>query len=499
MGGTTAWVLGDQLTADRNPALDGADRVLIVESQAKLASRTYHRQKLHFVLSAMRRFAASLTERGVEVHYVKADSFAAGLEQHRNRHRPERVLALEPSTRASRSLLPQLGVEPVRGTLFLTHPDEFREWAQGRRGLRMEDFYRGQRRRFDVLLEPDGEPAGGRWNLDADNRERPPKEPAAPPRPYRPREDSFDEEVRAELDRADADETWGEDGPRLFAGSAGEARRALERFVSHRLADFGRFQDAMLSEEPWMWHSMLSAPLNLGLLDPLDCVRAAERAWRDGQVPLNSAEGFIRQIIGWREYVWGMYWLRGERWQRSNALRARASLPSAVWSGETEMRCLERTLTSLSSSAYTHHIQRLMVLGNLFLLAGVDPREATDWFHATHIDGYEWVMEPNVIGMATFADGGEMMSKPYAAGGRYIDRMSDYCGGCRYRPDRRTGDDACPFTAMYWDFLDRNHDRLASNHRMKLQLRNVERIDPGEMAAIRSTARAARRRLAKGD
>ena len=491
MAGTTAWVQGNQLSHD-NPALDGADRVLLIESRAKLSSLRFHRQKLHLVLSSMRRFAAELRDRGFEVDYVEGDSFAEALGRHRNRRRPERIRVLEPSSRGGRAAAERAGAELVHGTLMLTHPDRFREWAEGRRRMRLEDFYRSQRRRFDLLIE-DGGPAGGSWNLDASNREPPPQR-KRPPRPYRPREDEFDEQVRADLDRSRI-ETFGTDGPRLFAGSEAEARRALERFVSVRLADFGSYQDAMLTDEPLMWHSMLSAPLNLGLLDPLDAARAAEAAWQQGEVPLNSAEGFIRQVIGWREYVWGVYWLQGRRWRRMNALRARRSLPEALWSGETEMACVGAAVAALDETAYTHHIQRLMVLGNLILLAGVEPREATDWFHATHIDGYEWVMEPNVIGMATFADGGGMMSKPYAAGGRYVDRMSDYCAGCRYRPDLRSGPDACPLSAMYWDFLHSNSERLDGNRRMTLPLRNLARIDADELGVIKRTAREAREQL----
>jgi deoxyribodipyrimidine photolyase-related protein len=494
VSGTTAWVLGDQL-ARRNAALDGADRVLIIESTAKLGSLRFHRQKLHLVLSAMRRFAAELRDGGVEVDYVRAESFSAGLARHRAHHHPERVRALEPQTRAGRALAECEGVELVRGTLFLTHPDQFADWARGRKRLRMEDFYRAQRRRLGVLMDGSG-PAGGRWNFDLENRQPPPAG-RPPPRPYRPREDSFDAEVRAELDELGI-ETFGADGPRLYAGSEDEARRALAQFVATRLAEFGAYQDAMVDGQRFMWHSLLSPALNLGLLDPIDCVEAAERAYREGTAPIAAVEGFIRQIIGWREFVWGLYWHQGKRWRRMNALRGRRPLPEALWSGRTEMRCLADTVEGVAETAYAHHIQRLMVLGNLLLLAGIEPRESRDWFQAVFIDGYEWVMDPNVLGMATYADGGVMATKPYAASGRYIDRMSDYCGSCRFRPDRRTGDDACPFSAMYWDFLDRNRSRLGDNHRLRFAYGNLERVDPDELTRIRARARAAREDLGVG-
>jgi deoxyribodipyrimidine photolyase-related protein len=494
MSGTTTWVLGDQL-ATRNAALDGADRVLIIESRAKLGALPFHRQKLHLVLSSMRRFAAELRERGVEVDYVQAGSFRSGLARHRERHAPERVRTLEPQSRAGRALAAREGVELVRGTLFLTHPDQFEDWARGRKLLRMEDFYRAQRRRLGVLMDG-SEPVGGRWNFDLENRGTPPAGRSAPG-PFRPREDSFDAEVRAELDELGLD-TFGEDGPRLYAGSAAEARGALGQFVETRLAEFGAYQDAMIEGERFMWHSLLSAALNLGLLDPIDCVEAAESAYRDSAAALASVEGFIRQIIGWREFVWGLYWHQGARWQRMNALRARRPLPQALWSGQTEMRCVADAVEGVGETAYAHHIQRLMVLGNLVLLAGIEPRECRDWFQAVFIDGYEWVMDPNVLGMATYADGGVMASKPYAASGRYIDRMSNYCHSCRYRPDRRTGQEACPFSAMYWDFLDRNRDRLGDNHRLGFAYANLGRIDPEELKRIRSRARTARRELGAG-
>ena len=472
MAGTTAWILGDQLSLD-NPALEGADRVLLVESQAKLAAAPWHRQKLHLVLSAMRHFAAELEERGLEVDYRRADSLRSGLKAHVRQRRPERVALLEPNSAGGHELGLLEGVELVRGTLFLTHPDDFRAWAGGRKRLVMEDFYRGQRRRLDLLMEGD-EPAGGRWNFDADNREPPPSDRRPPP-PYRPREDEIDDAVRRDLDGMGLD-TFGDDGPRLWPATRAQARRSLERFVESRLADFGRWQDAMLWGERLMWHSHLSSSLNLGLLGPLEVAEAAERAYRAGDVPIAAAEGFVRQVIGWREYVWGMYWLEPRRWHTMNALRARRELPEELLSGKTDMRCVADAVAGLRETAYAHHIVRLMVFGNLMLLRGVKPGAAFDWFHHSFIDGYEWVMGPNAVGMATYGDGGRMMTKPYAAGGRYIDRMSDYCGGCRFDPTSREGEDACPFTRGYWEFLERNEKRLRPNRRMRLQYKNLDRL-----------------------
>ena len=376
------------------------------------------------------------------------------------------------------------------GTLFLTHPDEFADWAEDRRRLVMEDFYRWQRHRLDVLLDGD-EPAGGEWNYDHDNRRPPPKD-RRPPRPYAPREDEIDEQVRRDLDELGL-ETFGHDRPRCWPATHAEARRALKRFVDHKLAEFGPWQDAMLQGERWMWHAQLSSSLNLGLISPLECVRAAERAYRSGAAPIASVEGFVRQVIGWREYVWGVYWLRADEWATMNALEADADLPEVLWGAETEMRCLADAVKGLEETAYAHHIERLMLFGNLILLLGVHPDQAFDWFHQAYIDGYEWVMAPNVLGMATYADGGQMMTKPYAASGRYVDRMSDHCRGCRYDPTQRTGEDACPFTTLYWDFMARNRERLAGNRRLNMPMRNLARIEPSELELIRARAEELRR------
>ncbi len=496
MPGRTAWVLGDQISA-ANPALDGADRVLMVESLAGGGRLAFHRQKLHLVWSAMRHFAQDLERRGIEVDYRREPSLKEGLLAHVESFDPDSVSLLDPATIGAGARLAALDrrVEVVDGGLFLTSPADFASWASGRKQLRMEDFYRRQRRRFGLLMDGD-EPIGGAWNFDSDNR-RPPPRDARVPRPYRPREDEIDRQVRADLDRLSGSlSTCGADGARIFPATRAEARRALKSFCERRLPEFGPYQDAMLGGERFMWHALISSSLNLGLLDPLECARAAEDEYRAGRAPVNSVEGFIRQVVGWREYVWGVYRLRGEELAAGNALGAHEPVPPAIAGLDpdaTDMACLKDVLTGVRDTAYAHHIERLMVLGNLMLLLGVEPGEATDWFHRAFIDGYEWVMAPNVAGMALWADGGTMMSKPYAASGRYIDRMSDHCRGCRYSLEDRTGEDACPFTVLYWDFLDRNRDALAGNRRMWMQMKNLDRIDPSELDLIRR--RAARLRL----
>ncbi len=468
--------------------------MLLLQATAALAAKRFHRQKLHLVLVAMRHFADDLRERGMTVDFVRADSLAEGLRRHRARHRPERVRLLAPSSAAGRRALAALdGVARLARSRFLYHLDAFTPRAHRPTRLVMEHFYRDQRRRHDLLM--DGEaPCGGRWNFDAENRRPPPGDSLLGPQmpaPYRPREGDHDIAVRRELDRLDVD-TWGEDGPRRWPADRAQALRALRRFVRNALPSFGPYQDAMVGGERTLWHSLLSSSLNLGLLDPLEVAQAAQDAYRAGEVPLQSAEGFIRQVIGWREYVWCLYWYRESRWGSMNALRARGPLPDVLETGETSMACLADAVGGVRRTAYAHHIERLMLFGNLVLLCGTEPRAALDWYHRAFIDGYDWVMAPNVLGMATWADGGEMMTKPYAASGRYVDRMSTYCAGCRYAPGARVGEDACPFTTLYWDFLSRNRAALAANHRMGPVLGNLDRIPEPERREIRERARALR-------
>ncbi|RJK97831.1 cryptochrome/photolyase family protein [Vallicoccus soli] len=468
------WLFGDQLGPH---FLDSEDQqVLMVEARGVFRRRRFHRQKAHLVLSAMRHRALELGDR---VRYVAADGYRSSLAD-------GPLSVCRPTSWAAYrfvSSLPEVEVLPARG--FATEVDDFAAWARsrGRRRLLMEDHYRRARARLGVLMEGE-DPVGGRWNLDHDNRQPPPRgvRRLPVPEPWWPQEDEVDEQVRADLDRweADGDVSFvGRDGPRLFPATRAEALHRLEDFVEHRLPLFGPYEDAMLAGDDWMAHSMVSAPMNLGLLDPVEVVERVERAFRDGTVPLQSAEGFVRQVIGWRDYVWNVYWLGGEDYRHRNALQAREPLPR--WFQEldadaVEARCLSDVLRSVRDHGWAHHIPRLMVLGNYGLQRGWDPLALTDWFHRSFVDGYDWVMVPNVVGMSQHADGGAMATKPYAAGGAYINRMSDYCGGCAYRPSVRRGDDACPYTAGYWWFLHRNRERLAGNPRMRQPLNGMDRL-----------------------
>jgi deoxyribodipyrimidine photolyase-related protein len=482
----TVWILGDQLNRTVGGlagARPGEVRVLLVESEAKLRSKPWHRQRLHLVLTAMRRFAAELEAEGFEVDHRRAPTLAEGLVAHRAEHRPSTVRAMAPASREGLRLLERSGVEVTRNEQFLCHPDEFAAWAHGRKRLTMEDFYRWQRRRLGVLMDGE-EPAGGRWNFDSENREPPPRGDVTWPAPVRSDLDEVDSAVLDEID--DLPGVWGAPPDGTWATSRADALRRLDHAVAEVLPRFGPHEDAMLAGSWAMAHTLLSPYLNLGLLHPAEVVAAAEAAYRAGRVPVASAEGFVRQVIGWREYVWGLYWHFGPSYRGENALGAHRVLPPAFRGTPTHMRCVGVTLRGVHDHAWVHHIQRLMVLGNLALLAGVEPWALTQWMWASFVDGAEWVMLPNVIGMALHADGGRMATKPYAAGGAYIDRMSDYCRGCRYDRKQRTGPDACPFTTLYWDFLARHDERFARNPRVAQQVRAAQRL--ADLPAVRARA-----------
>jgi deoxyribodipyrimidine photolyase-related protein len=492
---TTLWVFGDQLNCDAG-LLATADprtcRILMIESTAKItgphgAGQRWHRQRLHLIITAMRRCAIELRSRGFEVDLRRADSFAAGLAAHRAEFAPAEIHATEPSSFDAVAMCEREGIILSPTTQFTCDYRSFAEWASGRKQLKMEDFYRWQRRRLNYLMEPDGEPTSGQWNHDHENREPPPKENIWRDALTDPLDD-IDAQVIADygLDR-DAAHLWGSMPDGTWATSRAGALRRLAHFCTHHAPIFGPHEDAMTTRSWHLAHSLLSPYLNLGLLTPQEVCDAVEQGYRNGQIPIASAEGMIRQIIGWREYIWGVYWLWMPDYRGRNELGAHRALPPVLaGTANTEMRCVSESLSALDSHAYTHHIQRLMVLGNLALLAEVDPWEMTQWMWTRYIDGAEWVMLPNVIGMALHADGGQMATKPYAAGGNYINKMSDYCKGCRYDHRQRTGDDACPFTTLYWEFMARHEQRFARNPRMAQQIRAAQRLN--DLAEVRERA-----------
>lgn len=472
----TLWVFGDQLNTALG-AFTNADPqhdvVLIIQSQEKISSRPWHQQRLHFLLSSMQHFANDLREQGFTVDYRHAVSMSTGFAEHVAEFAPSEVIASEPNSYAARQLVQRLGVTAVPSGQFLTTSGDFAAWASTRKSLKMEDFYRRQRLRLGYLMEGT-EPAGGQWNFDHDNRQGPPKDGSQPwPSPLSSDLDAIDHDVIAQLPQT----AIGQPPSGTWATTRTEAQRRLQHFVDNVLPMFGPHEDAMLSNNWHLAHSVLSPYLNNGLLLPQEVCDAVQKAFDEGRVPIASAEGFIRQIIGWREYVWGLYWLWMPDYAQLNELHATRPLPPVFRDpSSTQMACMASCVGDVHERAWTHHIPRLMVMGNLALIAGINPQEMTQWMWEMFVDAAEWVMVPNVVGMSLHADGGKMATKPYAGGGAYIDRMSNFCKGCTYDRKKRVGDDACPFTTLYWDFLLRHGERFQKNPRIATQIRAAQKL-----------------------
>jgi deoxyribodipyrimidine photolyase-related protein len=496
----TVVILGDQLhrhTSALSNATPDDTRIVMVISRRQLASKRWHRQRLHLVLSSMGKLARTLRTEGFEVDERVADTLGDGIDEHVAQYRPSVIEAMSPMSWRMVQTLTKHGVALTPNNQFLCDASTFAEWAAGRPNrLRMEDFYRWQRQRLDVLMEPDGEPCGGRWNYDADNREPPPKDGRSWPEPEHFADDDVDHRVATLIDEL-APQAFGEPWDGLWPTTTAQAEQRLDRVISDVLPHFGPHEDAMMADEWHLAHTLLSSSLNIGLLHPRVVVERAEAAYRAGTIDLASAEGFIRQVIGWREYVWGLYWLWMPDYANLNSLEAHDEIPPAFIGGSTHMRCVATTIKDMDQRAYAHHIQRLMVLGNLALLAGIDPQAMTQWMWAGFIDAAEWVMVPNVVGMSLHADGGKMATKPYASGGAYINKMSNYCKGCRYDPKKRVGPTACPYTTLYWDFLARHQAQFASNHRMAQPMAGLRRLS--DLPAVRERATDVRLMLQRGE
>ncbi|KKB09827.1 cryptochrome/photolyase family protein [Devosia chinhatensis] len=501
------FILGDHLSR-RVTALQDidpqSDIVLMAEVGSESSVVGFHKQKLVFIYAAMRHFAQGLREEGIKVDYIKLDdsgnsqNLEGELERALMRHHVEAVVVTEPGAWRVREMMDNwqtrlgLPVEIRDDDRFVCGHGEFRAWAEPRKSLRMEFFYREMRRKTGLLMAGT-EPEGGQWNFDAENREPLPAE-YVPPRRLRFEPDS---ETQAVIDqvRKRYSSNFGDLEPFEWAVTRDGALQALDHFIETALPGFGTFQDAMRTGEPFLHHGLLSPYLNVGLLTADEVCRAAERAYYQGDAPLNAVEGFIRQIIGWREYVRGIYWWKMPDYSKSNVLGAGRDLPWFYWSGKTTMNCLKQAIADTARHAYAHHIQRLMVTGNFALLAGIAPAQIEAWYLAVYIDAFDWVELPNVHGMVMFADGGLLASKPYAASGAYINRMSDYCGNCRYSPKTRDGEKACPITLLYWNFLVENRHTLQSNPRMKMPYRNLDRMDAAALANIRARAQGFLERL----
>ena len=564
---TTCWLLGDQLNPDLD-VLDDADDVLLIEAHGFADRKPYHPHKLTLVFSAMRHFRDRLHDHGHDVTYVRADSFEEGLDEYFAEHSvgtegdgdaPDLRL-MRPASHGAGDRLRELvgerggSLELVDNELFWTTPADWRAWAGGAeteidpdgtadRSYRQENWYRHVRRETGVLMD-DGDPVGGEWNYDDANQETPPDSWEPPARPtFEP--DDLTRETHAWVrERFD---TWGNDSLDEFVWpvTREEAREALDRFVREGLPAFGRYQDAMVGDEPFLSHSLLSPAVNLGLLDPHEPVRAVERAYEErgvepgaydperhgdrggstsldefgggatddrdpddgggeaagddlAPVPLNAAEGFIRQVIGWREFVRHVYREAMPELADANKLEQQRDLPPAYWDGETDMECLSEAVGHVREFGYAHHIERLMVLSNFALVYGADPADLNEWFHLGFVDAYHWVTTPNVVAMGSFGTD-VLSSKPYASSGSYVNRMSDHCADCPYAVSRTTGEGACPFNALYWDFLKENEETLRGTGRMGLMYSHVDGKDDAEWAEIRERAARVRELAAEGE
>lgn len=505
------FILADQLSASISTLEDidiAHDVVMLCEVMQEATYVKHHKKKIAFLFSAMRHFAEELKERGFSVRYVKLDdlantgSFDSEMVRAIAEVKAKRLILTEPGEyrvlEKFKYWQASLGipVEIRRDMRFISTIHEFSEWASDKKSLRMEFFYREMRKRYSILLEPDGKPTGGKWNYDRENR-KPPKAGMRSPARISHKKSAITNDVIALVETRFADH-FGTLEPFHFAVTRDQALMELNHFIHELLPNFGDYQDAMVAGEPYLYHSLISSYLNAGLLLPLEICQLAEAAYRAGIAPLNAVEGFIRQILGWREYIRGIYWHHMPGYATRNTLHANTQLPEFYWSAKTHMFCFAESVRHTRDHAYSHHIQRLMVTGNFALLAGLDVVQVQEWYLAVYSDAYEWVEMPNTLGMALFGDGGVVASKPYAASGKYIHRMSNYCEKCSYDPEIMTGANACPFNALYWDFWARNEDKLRGNPRIPYVYSTWDKMADDKREGIRKQAALTLKKMQDG-
>ena len=482
-------ILSDQLTESLS-SLEVSEKndsvVLLMELDEVLSNVPHHRKKIIFLISAMRHFAKQLKMNGWQVDYIalndanNSGNLIEEISKAVSRHCVDQVRICEPSDWKTFSTLKELqknnllNISFTPDSRFLASHSEFEEWAEGRKQYRMEYFYREMRRKTNILMEQD-KPVGGKWNFDKDNR-KPPGKGLIVPSPINFLPDKVTLKVIALVQQIYPDRI-GDTESFFYAVTREDALRSLNYFIENLLPRFGDYQDALMTEQPFLFHSLLSPYINIGLLQPLEVCLAVEQAYYSGKAPLNSVEGYIRQIIGWREYVRGIYWLKMPSYLEENALQASQKLPDFYWTGDTDMHCLSQSINQTLEHSYAHHIQRLMITGNFALLIGVNPIELHKWYLAVYIDAFEWVELPNTLGMSQFSDGGLLGSKPYASSGAYINRMSNYCSSCKFNVKEKLGKNACPFNSLYWGFISKNKEYLRGNPRMSMPYRNLEKMD----------------------
>lgn len=494
-------ILGDQLSHSIS-SLERCDKnhdvVFLCEHWGEFKNVAHHKKKIAFLLSARRHFANELESCGYFVVYKKLEDknnsgdFEREIDKVLSENSFDKIIISHPNDFSMHQFFLNLSarlsipIEICEDKRFYCTPKEFSDWAADRKHMRMEFFYQYMRKRHAVLMDGN-EPEGGNWNYDSQNRKTA-KSKLKIPIPYNNKPDAITKEVMNLVSEYFSD-NFGDIEPFYFSVTAKQARQALHKFIEQRLANFGDYQDAMLENEPWMYHSHVSFYLNSGLLLPIECVNSAENAYKLGSAPLNAVEGFIRQIIGWREYVRGIYWLKMPKYRQVNYFNAKNKLPNFYWTGNTKMNCLQQSILQTKKYAYAHHIQRLMVLGNFLLLLGTDPDEVNEWYLIVYADAFEWVELPNVSGMILYADGGYLASKPYAASGSYINKMSNYCHNCHFNVNKKTGDDACPFNYLYWNFLDKNRSKLEMNHRMRMIYHLYDKFDETKRCEIQTSSK----------
>jgi deoxyribodipyrimidine photolyase-related protein len=505
-------VLGDQLSHSLEFLKDldiKRDTVMLCEIMEEATYVKHHPKKIAFLFAAMRHFAEELQEKGISVRYIKLDeiknsgSFHGEVARAVSELKPDRMIVTEPGEyRILEMMLMwqstlEIPVEIKPDTRFLSTRDDFTQWAKEKKQLRMEFFYRDMRRKHAILLEPDGKPVGGAWNYDKENR-KPPKTGMVPPKRISHKKSPLTNEVLA-LVQDRFSHHFGTLKPFHYAVTRNQALVELNHFIQELLPNFGDYQDAMVAGEPYLYHSLISSYLNAGLLLPLEICQMAEAAYHAGKAPLNAVEGFIRQILGWREYIRGIYWHFMPEYGRRNTLNATRKLPDFYWTLETKMFCMAEAIRHTRDHAYSHHIQRLMITGNFALIAGLDVTQVQEWYLAVYADAYEWVEMPNTLGMALFGDGGVVASKPYAASGKYIHRMSNYCAKCSYDPDIMIGENACPFNALYWDFLVRHEDVFRGNQRMPYVFSTWDKFGLEKQKGIRNQAQLHLQKMTDGN
>jgi deoxyribodipyrimidine photolyase-related protein len=488
------WIIGDQLWRQSAAiaSVPLGTPIIMIESLDHIKVRPYHKQKLVLIWSAMRHFAEELVREGHQVEYVEAADFSSPLKAWIKSQGIQELRLTAPTDRSFAQMVAGLALDCqlnlFENNHFLWTETEFQTWAKDRKRLLMEDFYRQCRRRFNLLMESDGQPMGGQWNFDQENRKPPKKNDPSfnPPAPLEFSPDAITQKVIAKVQRLKIP-TYGKLDTFTWAVTRSDALKVLDNFITQRLETFGPYQDAMVTGQDTMWHALLSPYINLSLIHPLEVVQAVERHQQDTN--FSSIEGFIRQVIGWREYMRGVYSIAPSDYGDRNWFGHQEALPEFFWdAGLAKMNCLKQCLDQTERTGYAHHIQRLMILSNFALVAGIEPQAIENWFHAAYIDAYDWVMKTNVLGMGQYADGGMLASKPYASSANYVNKMSDYCKSCRYDYKARIGDKACPFNYFYWDFLHRHREKLTTQGRMSFILKNLDKMTEAELTEIRELA-----------